>query len=178
MPSMPEEQGLTPAQIYVGLREHMLSLTPEQVGVEAVPGVVQPYGLLMETGYPKGTVTLVAFTTGDASLYFSNGGGILGGEGHETVRAAAIPFVAAAEPFIPSMVRTTEYPLPESGKTRFYVLTSEGIFTAEDDTQKLGEGRSELSSLFHSGHRVITELRLVVQSGVVAGRPGPPQCAE
>jgi hypothetical protein len=53
--------------------------------------------------------------------------------------------------------------LPELGRARFYVLTAMGIFTAEASERDLGEGRSELSPLFHAGHRVITELRLVTQ---------------
>ena len=136
-----------------------LGLTPESVGVEAEAGPARPYGILMETGYADAVFTLAAFCTGDASLYFSNGGGLVGGVGHAAVRAAASQFVASAERFLPSLAATADYPLPGPGRTRFYVLTTTGTCTAEADQRALGEGRNELSPLFHAGHRVITELR-------------------
>jgi hypothetical protein len=162
--STSEEPQATPSETYTGLRNMALGLTPQHVGAEASTGAARPYGMLMETGYPKAVVTLATFASGDASLYFSNGGAILGGEGHESVRRAACQFVAASEHFLAIMAETTEYPLPGLGRTRFYVLTAAGIFTAEAGERDLGEGKNELSPLFHGGHRVITALGLIAQA--------------
>jgi hypothetical protein len=118
----------------------------------------------METGHPKAVVTLAAFDSGDASLYFSNGGGVLGGIGHETVRTAAVSFVESSRALLPSMSKTQETPLPPVGVVRFYVLTGDGIFTAEAPENELGNGGSCLSPLFYAGCDVITQLRLVTET--------------
>ena len=42
------------------------------------------------------TATIVAVSDGSASIYLSNGGGYLGGGGHESIRNAASKMVEAA----------------------------------------------------------------------------------
>src|SRR5438067_1523541 len=138
-------------------------MRPEEIGVELPGGENQPYGVLMETGYPNGVATLAAFAGGDASLYFSTGGGIIGGIGHEPVRAATTQLVAVSRPFVADMEKTTAFPLPDAGRVRFYVLTLDGMFTAEAVDRDLGEERHTLSPLFFAAHEVITQLRLITQ---------------
>jgi hypothetical protein len=113
----------------------------------------------METDYSQAVATLVSFSTGDASFYLSSGGGVIGGGAHESVRAAAARFVAAATGFLSHLEKTDRYPLPSAGRTRFYVLTTDGIYTAEAGEEELGGGSLPLSPLFSHGHEVITELR-------------------
>jgi hypothetical protein len=62
------------ADVYVGLRQQVLRLTPDQLG-NRVPTDAPILALLMETAYPEAVATLVAVADGSASLYFSNGGG-------------------------------------------------------------------------------------------------------
>ena len=50
----------------------------------------------METGYDAVTVTLFALSDGTTSLYFSNGGGVIGGQGYEAVRRANEAFLNQA----------------------------------------------------------------------------------
>jgi hypothetical protein len=50
----------------------------------------------MDGGVDNGTVTVVAFSDGTASVYLSIGGGFIGGKSHEAVRKAADQMVAAA----------------------------------------------------------------------------------
>ncbi|MFA6217607.1 MAG: hypothetical protein WDL87_08185 [Candidatus Omnitrophota bacterium] len=144
---------------FAGLRKLALSAQatdfPEKAGKRGV------YGVLMETGYPEYTVTLATFMTGDASLYFSNGGGMLGGIGHETVRKAAIALNRRADEFISSCKKVTEFPMPRPGKTVFYILTQEGIYTTEALEKDLGNNRSLLLPLFAAGQDVITEFRII-----------------
>ncbi len=49
-------------------------------------------------------------------------------------------------------------PLPSAGRTRFYVLTTDGLLTAEASEEDLGENRHVLSPLFHSAHALISEM--------------------
>lgn len=146
------------ADIYRDLRDGMFALRPDAVGVAA--GSDEPLAVLMETGYPEAVATLVCGADGSASLYFSNGGGVMGGGEHEAVNAAARSFVAASGAFSEAFEPTTAYPLPDVGGVRFYVVTGSGVLTApqavEDD---LGNMRGQLSPLFHQAHEVITAIR-------------------
>ncbi len=78
-------------QVYQGLRAQILGLDPATAGLQqgSVDRVV--WGALMETGYPRGTATLVALADGTTSLYLSGGGGIIGGGSHEAVATPPRP---------------------------------------------------------------------------------------
>ena len=115
----------------------------------------------METGYPEAVVTLVAMADGAASLYFSNGGGIIGAGEHEGPKVAARTLIAFAAHNLKGFLPTTSTPLPAPGRTRFYVLSAGGILTAEASEVDLGENRHALSPLFYSGQELITEMRRV-----------------
>ena len=115
----------------------------------------------MDLSLPQGNATIVAFISGDASFYTSTGGGVIGGIGHENVRNVARKFVIASFKYLDKMVRTIAYPLPESGKVRFYILTPKNIYTYEADERDLH--KNELSALYAQGHRVLTELLAAVE---------------
>jgi hypothetical protein len=153
------------AKVYLELRAQALAVRPEEIGVGTKLDQAVPYGILLEAHLEAGGFTLISFLSGDASIYFAGGGGVLGGVGHESVRRAARDFVASASEFLKEMERTTMFPLPAAGRTRFYVLTTGGIFTAEASTEDLGEGRHRLSPLFYKGNDVITELRKLYERG-------------
>jgi hypothetical protein len=150
-----------PRAVYPGLRRQVFESTPETLGLTIASESKAPWAILMEMGYPTAVVTLASFATGDASLYFSSGGGILGGGYHQPVHDAAKRFVATAEDYVDKMALVTLYPVPELGRVRFYVLTRQGVFTSEAREQDLGAKKNELASLFYAGQDVITELRLV-----------------
>ena len=150
-----------PVDIYLGLRQQALSISRTALGFPPPPQDAPAWGLLMETGYPNGTATLLSLSDGSASLYFSGGGGVIGGQGHEAVRKAASAFVFLAGSMHDKMSRTDKFPLPQTGRTIFYVFTDNGTLTADAIESELGGGLHSLSALFHAGHAVITELRLL-----------------
>ncbi len=115
----------------------------------------------MEIGYLEGTATVLSLSDGSASLYFSGGGGVIGGIGHESVRQAATTFVRTAGEYQAGMNATKIFPLPRAGRTVFYLLTDSGVFTADAAENDLGEERHTLSPLFYAGQDVITQLRIV-----------------
>ena len=84
------------ARIYDGLRKQILEFTAERLEAGANQGVL---AVLMETGYPEAVATLAAVMDGSASLYFSNGGGIIGGGETPGPNAAARKLVAQAAEF-------------------------------------------------------------------------------
>jgi len=75
------------ADIYTSLRNQALSLNSTQIDIK-VDQSNPIFGILMETGYKDAVVTLSAIGDGSVSLYFSNGGGIIGLGQHEGTQTA------------------------------------------------------------------------------------------
>ncbi|HEY3380059.1 MAG TPA: hypothetical protein VGL77_21500 [Armatimonadota bacterium] len=114
----------------------------------------------METGYQNAVVTLVTIADGTVSLYFSNGGGIIGIGQHEGPRKACAELLEFAPQFMDQAKPTTSFPLPPVGYTQFFFLTFDGSLTAESREDDLGNHRSPLSPLFYKAHEVIALARL------------------
>jgi hypothetical protein len=113
----------------------------------------------METGYPEAVVTLLATADGTTSLYFSNGGGIIGAGQHASVRSTASTLLHLAAQHASCMAETDEFPLPTEGRVRFYLITSGRVLTAEAAELDLGYHRATLSPVFHQAHAVIAAIR-------------------
>ena len=148
------------ADIYLGLRNQALSLEPGQIGLNL--DTSNPvFGILMDTGYKDAVVTLSVMGEGSVSLYFSNGGGIIGLGEHEGPRRAGLSLLSFANQFKNHLKPTKEFPLPIEGYTTFYILTIKGVITSSAKEADLGNNRLPLSPLFHKAQEVITEARLV-----------------
>jgi hypothetical protein len=150
-----------PAEMSRKLRGQALSVGHDELGLAPTEARQHVWGVLMELGYPQAVATLVVLGEGTTSLYISTGGGIIGAGEHPPVRAAAEGLLAATEGHLAGFQPVAETPLPQTGRVRFYVRTFGGTLGAEADEQDLGHGRHMLSPVFHAGHAVITEMRLV-----------------
>lgn len=159
-----------PEEVYAGLRKEALDTTPMNVGMAGQIQDDEPYGMLMEMTIANSVVTLACFGSGDASVFYQTGGGMVGGVSHEPVRKAAKEFVAQAKPVLPRMKKTNEYPLPGPDSVRFYALTPKGVFTTETSRQSLsGESQNALSALFYSGQEVVSQMRQVQEDRRASG---------
>ena len=148
------------ANIYLGLRNQVLSLDPTQIGLK--PDPANPiFGVLMETGYKDAVITLSTIGDGTVSLYFSKGGGIIGLGEHEGPRNACLSFLSFAKQFTSYLRPTKEFPLSQEGYTAFYFLTIDGVLISNAKEADLENNRLPLSPLFHKAQEVITEARLV-----------------
>src|SRR3989442_12061169 len=137
----------SPEAVAGGLRSQALEVTATALGLEPAPGVPHVFGVIMETGYDRAVATLAVFADGAVSLYFSNGGGIIGAGQNQAVRQAADAFLKSAEAFHSQLQPAQETPPPAVGRTRFYLRTFEGTLTAEAEERSLGEGHHALSNL-------------------------------
>jgi hypothetical protein len=148
----------SPDEVTRGLRNQALTMTPKDLGM---PGVAhEPYVVIMDIGYPEATASVMAATTGDASIYLSSGGGVIGGVGHETVRKAARIFVEESAKYSNSFQAVSDFPYPRAGNVKFYVRTPEGVFVSQEIAEsELASGDRPLSKLFFAGQDVITQLR-------------------
>ncbi len=156
--SAPVPPAIKQPALFDDLRNQLLHGSRNTFGLQASSSTGPVWGVLMETGFPEATASLIALSDGSASLYFSTGGGVIGGGDHAIVRAAAIEFVRLAGQDLSTMAPVTQCPLPATGQTVFYVLTDTGILVASAAEGDLGEGRHHLSRLFYAGHDVITPL--------------------
>lgn len=89
------------------LRYRALTVTASELGLE--PGPAAPiHGVIMETGYPEAAATFVCLRDGAVSLYFSTGGGVIGGGQDGSVRAACLDLLIAHCQAVLSDVRKAE----------------------------------------------------------------------
>jgi hypothetical protein len=114
----------------------------------------------MEMRMGSALVTLAAVADGTTSLYFSTGGGVIGGGGHESVSSANRKLLAFIETGLDLFV-PIERPLElMDGSVSFAVLTYEGLRGARDEEKKVIDRRSPLWPAYYLGQDVITALRL------------------
>jgi hypothetical protein len=144
----------------VALREMLLTAKPSAFHIEATSELPHVWAALMEMRMGGVIVTLAAVADGTTSLYFSNGGGIIGGGEHESVRAANRKLLAFIDTGLDLFV-PIERPLEVmDAAVSFAVLTYDGLRGARDEQQKIVERRSPLWPAFYLGQDVITALRL------------------
>jgi hypothetical protein len=147
----------------MALREKLLSAKPSDFGLAATHDLPRVWGTIMEMRVGKAVVSLVAVAEGSTSLYFSTGGGVIGGGEHESVRAANRKLLTFVETGLDLFV-PIERPLQVmDGAVSFIVLTYEGLRGARDEQKKILDRRSPLWPAYFLGQDVITELRLTAE---------------
>ena len=146
---------------YVALRHQALHHSRVELGLPKPSEATKPWGVLMETTYEEASVTVFALSDGDASIYLSTGGGFIGGVGHEAVRHAAAAMVRVAGTLVSLLNPTKTFPLPDRGRTIFYLRTEAGVLTGSATERELAQRRHALAPLFFAGQDVITQYRLV-----------------
>ena len=138
-----------------------LATKPSDLGLPTEDFAKRPWGLLMETGLDGGAVySLVVLADGTTSLYFSNGGGIIGSGAHENVRAASKAMLEVAARHQSGLRPTLATPQPRPGMVQFYLLTSQGTLAYSSGEHSLGNNKDPHSELFRAGHEVIAQVRL------------------
>jgi len=107
---------------------------------------------------------VIARTTGDASIYTTGTFGVLGGIGHETVRAAAKECVKVAQHYYDQAIPTKEYPYPASNHVHYYLVCYDGVRLIDADWIVDKQGPQKCLDLYGAAQRVVTELRLITQN--------------
>jgi hypothetical protein len=119
-----------------------------------------PCAVVMDWAVSSAIATIVAISDGTASMYYSTGGGTIGGAyARPAIREAAQYAVSIAGKFLPSMLLTDDFPLPEKGGVIFYIVTNKGVFMAKASVDLLSANRHPLSELGNSMQNIITQYR-------------------
>ena len=143
------------------LRNMAFTATPEQLGLSLPTDKTVVYGIIMDWELGDGTATTVAYQSGDASLYLSSGGGVIGGGQHQNVSSAAKQFISLAQAFLDKATKTETTSLPGPNEVNFYLLTNKGIFVGKEIMKNFENGSSLWLNLFEEGNVVLTELHKI-----------------
>lgn len=119
------------------------------------------WGVIMETAYEAATVTLFSMVDGTTSLYFSNGGGIIGSGAHEHIGGLSSSIASGSGLFFSAYATpVTKFPYPAPDHVHFYFLSDSQILkTNELNEEELGEDAYALSPLFHTMHMLIASIQ-------------------
>jgi hypothetical protein len=152
---------------YRDLRNRALNVTTAELGLEPDPKA-PIHAVIMETG-DQGTVsTFVCLRDGTVSLYFSTGGGVIGGGQHESVRSACFEMLSITNKYAPEFIaaceRVSTFALPGDGEAFFYLIASDGVYQAQCREDALAEQRDPFSALFNNCHAVMSEVRQIEES--------------
>ena len=145
---------------YLDIRSMALTMPAGQFEIDA-SSELEPYGVVLDWNVGKGVATFTAFKSGDASMYTSTGGGIIGGVGHDNVKLAAQSLVRKSKNFINNAKKTDDISVARNGTVKFFFLTTNGRFVSEETLNNLDNGSSEWLELFIEANKLITELRAV-----------------
>ena len=120
------------------------------------------YGVLMDWDYEgKAIITLVSFKTGDVSLYFSTGSGVIGAGQHPEVQNASKAFIDKAKALLPQATNKDTALTTETGHLKFYLMTNKGRYVVKDKMENVNNFTSPLSPMFEEANKLIAYMRMV-----------------
>jgi len=143
------------------LREMSLSVTADQIGIQILDDQTKVFGIVMDWDLGNGIATVVGYESGDASMYLSSGGGVIGGGQHDNVRSVVIPYIKLGQDYLSKTTKTETTPLPDQNCIRFYLLTNNGTYYVQEKMENIEKENSDWLKLFEGANKVLTELRLI-----------------
>jgi len=120
--------------------------------------------VLMDWPIEEGTVTVLASSVGDASIYTTGTFGILGGIGHENARKAALSFIQCAKKHLDLASPTTDYSYPDRQHIRFFFVTDSGVRSVSFAAADVRKAGTDAYDLYAHGQAVLTEMRQITQN--------------
>lgn len=140
------------------------SVTPEMLKLDISKNDTVVFGVIMDLPLDSATITVVAFKTGDASIYMSTGQGFIGGSAHASVVQAARAFTSQAQLYLAKSMSASDFSLPNSVSAKFHLLTNKGHYMHQEAMSDLEDQRSDWSPLFYAGNDIITQYRAVTET--------------
>jgi hypothetical protein len=148
---------------YASMRKLAFTFSHKDMGVKMVNDY-QVYGVVVDMGVDNiKTATMICFIDGTTSLYFSNGGGIIGAGEHESVNKAVLSFLGNCYQVLPITRHADGIDtLPEENHHTFYLFTKAGIFTMDMDLREANKSK-EAQLLFTQSQMVLNEILKVAK---------------
>ena len=145
------------------MRSRLFGAEADDLDVSPSERLPRVFGLLFETGYAEGTLSLVALGDGTVALYFPTGGAVIGAPDDAPVRAFARALLEAVEGELEHFEPSASEEPPAPGRVRAFALTRGGTRALEGTEHELEEGVGTPSAVFYAAHAVITQIRLATQ---------------
>ena len=152
-----------PAEVMREIRLKVLSTSPSQMGRKPTKEYPHVDGVIMDWPIEAATVSLMASSVGDGSIYTTGTFGVFGGIGYDNVRSSAQALVKLAENYYSEATPTREYPYPKSGHVFFYLVCYDGVRVIDSDATTLASSKGKYSDLFAQAQLVIKQLQEIVQ---------------
>ena len=143
------------------LRNMFLTTSAEQIGIQRSKEYPRVWGVAVDWPIGEHIATIVSLADGSASVYSTGTFGIIGGIGHDTVRAAARKVIKEAERRFDDSTPTQDFSYPTPDRVRFFFTTFNGVRVIDTDWALLSEGRSKYFELFDAAQDVLTQFRMV-----------------
>jgi len=149
--------------VFTEMRDMTFNIDPSELNIHKEFDN-QVYAVIMETGYEEAIFSLRCIAEGSISIYFSNGGGMIGIGEHQDAKEKGLLLINESNQYLENFAKVEEYPLPQSGETIFYLLTFDGVYSFSEKEDNLGNNKSDLSPLFYIAQDVITQARLIQEN--------------
>ncbi len=147
-------------EAYLSLRDMVFDLETNEE-FHAFVDADLPLAVIMETDIEGQTMTLVMVAEGTTSIYFSDGGGMIGGGEYDFVRAEVFQLLGMVDQFANHFSEADTRSRPSTGMAHFYVVRRTGVFRSEEFVEEDMWESGNLSALFRQAHAVIGGLREV-----------------
>ena len=134
-----------PAPKYLEMRNMFLNLDPADANMVVSNSKDDVWGVMVETGMENARFSMVMLKDGNCSVYFDNGGGIIGGFKYPDVVTACKKVTHNANLFLRFMIPTQKYPLVDDGQVQFFLKTGHGDYMVDVEESVLTENEHELS---------------------------------
>ncbi len=158
---------------YMGLRRAILSLSRNDY--EMVIRQHRVHAVLVDTHMEDSVFSVACAADGSFSLYYEEGGGIIGmGQKHKELAMASRAFVYGAEQALPACEEAVSDDLPGVDERYFYLVTDGNVFRAISKKGSMGSEPREIQILNFVLDKVMDQF-FESMSKEKAGSPGEPE---
>ena len=152
-----------PADVMREIRLKVLTTPPSQMSRKPTAEYPHVDGIIMDWPIQDATLSLMASSAGDGSIYTTGNFGVIGGIKYENIRSEAKKFVKLGEKYYSDATPTKDYPYPEKAHVRFYLMCYDGVRVIDVDAASLSGPNAKYSDLFAEAQRMIGQLRQIGQ---------------
>jgi hypothetical protein len=140
------------------LRLSALSVKASDLKLDIPANVTAVYGLIMDWNTGEHIASLATYLNGAASLYFSTGGGVTAAGLDESIALSAMQLVNLAGEQLVRAMPVKDAPLPPAGCVRFDLLTTGGVYAAQEAVQFFDDGSSPWLPIFDAANNIISAM--------------------
>ena len=153
--SLSRADALSPREMSAELRLLALKATPGSLGLDPSAFARTAWGTVVDISRAQGgTMTIACLASGNTSIYFSEGGGVLGAGSNAAVVAAAAELINEASRRLLDIPSSQVTNLPPAGSVAFIGLFSSGRRRVTEAESGLASGKSPLSQTYRLAQQV------------------------